>query len=100
MALDGLRVIRTLVVLPPCCGPLSPGSIPGLDTVCPFGFQYKLASVGFSPGTPIFLLHLKLDLFLDCCLFVIVQRTLLESSACSLSKATLYKDRSLYGWLK
>ena len=37
-------------VLPPHCGPLSPGSIPGLGVVCPFGFQSKLASAGFSPG--------------------------------------------------
>ena len=76
-------------VLPPCCGPLSPGSIPGPSAVCPFGFQSKLASAGFSPGTPVFLLHLKLDFFLDSCLFLFVQRAFLESSACSLSKATL-----------
>ncbi len=63
----------------------------GPCAVCPFGFQSKLASAGFSPGTPVFLLHLKLDFFLDYCLFLFVQRALLESSACLLSKATLYK---------
>ena len=57
----------------PGCGPLSPGSIPGPGAVCPFGFQSKLASAGFSPGTPVFLLHLKLgflNLFLEL-LFVL-----------------------------
>ncbi len=81
----------SVTVLPPRCGPLSPGSIPGPGAVSPFGFQSKLASAGFSPGTPVFLLHLKLGFFLDC-LFLLVQRALLESSACSLSKATRYKD--------
>ncbi len=46
------------VVFPPHCGPLSPGLIPSPGAVCPFGFQSKLASVGFC--TPVFLLHLKL----------------------------------------
>ncbi len=35
---------------PPHCGPLSPGSIPSPGAVCPFGFQSKLASAGFSFG--------------------------------------------------
>ncbi len=52
-----------IVVLPPRCGPLSPGQIFGPGAVCPFGFQSQLASTGFSPGTPVFLLHLKLDFF-------------------------------------
>ncbi len=53
----------SVAVLPPRCGPLSPGSIPGPGVVWPFGFQSKLASAGFSPGTPVFLLHLKLHFF-------------------------------------
>ena len=39
----------SVVVHPPHCGPLSPGSIPGAGVVCPFGFQSKLASPGFFP---------------------------------------------------
>ncbi len=34
--------------------------IVGPGGVCPFGFQSKLASAGFSLGTPVFLLHWKL----------------------------------------
>ena len=34
-----------------------PGSIPGPGAVCAIGFQSKLASAGFSPGAPVFLLH-------------------------------------------
>ncbi len=30
----------SVAVLPPRCGPLSPGSIPGPGAVCPFGFQH------------------------------------------------------------
>ena len=82
----------SVTVLPPRCGTLSLGSIPGPGAVCPFGFRSKLASAGFSPGTLVFLLHLKLGFFLDYCLFLFVQRALLESSACSLSMATLYKN--------
>ncbi len=36
-------------------------SIPGHGTVRAFGFQSILASAGFSPGSLVFLLHLKLD---------------------------------------
>ncbi len=50
----------SVAVLPPRCGPLSPGSIPSPGAVCPFGFQSKLESAGFSPDTPVFLLHMKL----------------------------------------
>ncbi len=42
----------SVAVLPPRCGPLSPGSIPGPGAVCPFDFQSKLASAGFSTGFP------------------------------------------------
>ena len=42
------------------CAPLSPGSIPGLGTVRAFGFQSILVSAGFSLGSPVFLLRLKL----------------------------------------
>ena len=37
------------------------GSNPGLATLCAFGFQYMLASTGFSSGAPAFLLHSKTD---------------------------------------
>ena len=50
----------SVAVLPLRCGPLSPGSIRGPGIVYPFGFQSKLASIGFSLGTLVFLLHLKL----------------------------------------
>ncbi len=53
----------SITVLPPRCGPLSPGLIPGPGAVCPFGFQSKLASASFFQGTLVFLLHLKLDFF-------------------------------------
>ncbi len=47
-----------------CCSgsspALSPGSILGPCAVRAFGFQSILASAGFSPGSPVFLLHLKL----------------------------------------
>ncbi len=49
-----------VAVLPQRCAPLSPGSIPGPGAVRAFGFQSILASTGFSPGSPVFLLHLKL----------------------------------------
>ncbi len=51
---------RCVAVLPLRSGPLILGLIPGPGSVCPFGFQSKLASAGFSPGIPVFLLHLKL----------------------------------------
>ncbi len=53
----------SVAVLFPRCEPLSPGSIPGTGIACPFGFQSKLASAGFPPGTLVFLLHLKLHFF-------------------------------------
>ena len=37
--------------------------IPDPGAVCPFGYQSKLASACFSLGSPVFLLHLKLDFF-------------------------------------
>ena len=42
---------------------MSCGLIPGPGAVCAFGLQSILASVGFSLGTPVFLLHLKLTRF-------------------------------------
>ncbi len=50
-----------VAVLPRRCAPLGPGSIPGPAAVRAFGFQSILASAGFSPGSLVFLLHLKLD---------------------------------------
>ncbi len=50
MLVDSIGEAGSIVVLPPRCGPLSPGSIPGPGVVCPFGFQSKLASAGFPPG--------------------------------------------------
>ncbi len=50
-----------MVVLPQRCAPLSPGSIPGLGAVHAFGFKSILASAGFSSGSLVFLLHLKLS---------------------------------------
>ena len=45
--------------------PMSPGCDPRSRHLCAFGVQFKLASglasAGFSPGTQVFLLHLKLD---------------------------------------
>ncbi len=64
MLVSKQNIQKSVAVLPLHCGPLSTGSIPGPGAVCPFGFQSKLASAGFSPGIPVFLLHLKLG-FLD-----------------------------------
>ncbi len=77
----------SVAVLPPHCGPLSTGLIPSPSAVCPFGFQSKLATTGFSPGTLVFLLHLELDLF--------IQKAFLESSACTLRKVTLFKFKDV-----
>ncbi len=52
-----------VAVLPQRCAPLSPGSIAGHGTVGAVGFQCILASAGFSLGSPVFLLHLKLGFF-------------------------------------
>ena len=48
-----------VAVLPQRCAPLSPGLIPGPGAVRAFSFQSILVSAGFSPGSPVFLLHLK-----------------------------------------
>ena len=50
--LDGRksREAGSLAILPPRCGPMSPGSIPGSGTACPFGFQSKLASLHLKLG--------------------------------------------------
>ncbi len=68
---------------------------PGFDSqssaVCPLGFQSKLASTGFSPGTLVFLLHQMLQTFLVC-LFLSVQMALLESNVCTLIRITSLKD--------
>ncbi len=71
----------SVAVLPQCREPLSLSLIPSPGAVCPFWFPNLLRR--FSLGTPVFLLQLKLDFF---SLF------LLESSVCTLSKATLFKD--------
>ena len=58
-----------------------------LPHLCALGFQAKFASAGFSPGTPVFFLHLQLDqtgIKFD-------PRALLESSDTYLSKASLSK---------
>ncbi len=81
----------SVAILPPRCGPLSPGSIPTPGVVCPFGFQSKLASAGFSPGTPVFLLHLKLDFF-SLFLSIRSEGPSGKQGTCTLSKATLFKD--------
>ncbi len=86
----------SIAVLRSHCGPLSPGLIPGPRAVFQFGSQSKLASAGFSLGTPVFLLQLKLDLYLDYNLFLFVQRAYLENSACSMGNATLFKDAKLF----
>ncbi len=39
---------------------LSPGSFPDPNALCAFGFLTMLASAGFSLGSPVFQLHLKL----------------------------------------
>ena len=52
-------------VLPSPCNNEVAGSSPGSAALCAFGFQSMLASAGFSPGTPAFLLHSKLTLDSD-----------------------------------
>ncbi len=49
-----------VAVLPWGCALLSPGLIPNPGAVCAFGSQSILASAGFSPDSPVFLLCLKL----------------------------------------
>ena len=69
----GSRLAQRII---PRVAPMSPGFDSRPRHLCALGFQSELASAGFSPGTPVFLLHLKLDqndLKSD-------QRTLLESS--------------------
>ena len=69
----GSKLAKRIFLLFP---PMSPGFDPRSRHLCALGFQSKLASTGFSSGTPVFLLHLKLDqkdLKSD-------QRALLESS--------------------
>ena len=53
-------------------------------------FSAQTCFHGFSPGTLVFHLHLKTWNSLICIMFV--QRAFLESSACTLSMATLLKD--------
>ncbi len=53
----------SVAVLSQHSGKLNPGLIPSPGAVCPFGFQTKLASTGFLQGTPVFLLHLKVNSF-------------------------------------
>ena len=56
--------VGAAVVPSPCTTEVA-GSSPGLAALCAFGFQSMLASAGFSPGTPAFLLQSKLTLDLD-----------------------------------
>ena len=82
------KQVAYVAVLPPCCEPVSPGSIPGPGTVCSFCFQSKLASIGFSVGSPEFSsLHLK-QVFISLYLSL-VQRAFSE-------KQCLYTEYGYY----
>ena len=73
VTLRGSRLVQRIF---PCFAPVNLGFDPRSWHLCALGFQSNLASAGFSAGTLIFLLHLKLDqkdLKFD-------QRALLESS--------------------
>ena len=51
--------VGAAVVPWPCTDEVA-GSIPGSAALCAFDSQSMLATAGFSPGTPAFLLHSKL----------------------------------------
>ncbi len=88
--LDRITEAGSVAVFPPHCGPLSLGSIP-----VPALYVHLVSSPNLLPRVFPGVLR-----FSSCisnwtslvCFFLFAYRTLLESSACALSKASLYKD--------
>ena len=56
------ELVTTVVLIPLFSTKDGPGFDSQPGAICAFGFQSTPTSAGFSPGTPVFLLYLKLSL--------------------------------------